>query len=69
MSPILPKPNQPVDHVQVEKPELLHMLITSMEPIEKSNQSEIELYSTLTELKDVILSLLNLNNLLDITKN
>lgn len=49
--------------------ELLLILITSMELTEKSKKLEIELSSSLIELRDVILSLLNLNNLVDIMKN
>jgi hypothetical protein len=49
--------------------ELLLMLITSMELTEISKNLEIELSSSLIEQRDVILSLLNLNNLVDIMKN
>lgn len=66
---ILLKLNKPEENVLETKLELLLMLITSMEPIEKSNQLLIELFSSLIELRDVILSPLNLNLLLDIMKN
>jgi len=63
------KLNKPEENVLETKLELLLMLITSMEPTEKSNQLLIELFSSLIELRDVILSPLNLNLLLDIMKN
>jgi len=66
---ILLKLNKPEENVLETKLELLLMLITSMEPTEKSNQLLIELFSSLIELRDVILSPLNLNLLLDIMKN
>jgi len=63
------KLNKPEENVLETKPELLLMLITSMVLIEKFNKLMTELYSSLIELRDVILSPLNLNLLLDIMKN
>jgi len=63
------KLNKPEENVLETKPELLLMLITSMVLIEKFNKLMTELYSSLIELRDVILSPLNLNHLLDIMKN
>jgi hypothetical protein len=66
---ILLKLNKLEENVLETKPELLLMLITSMELTEKSNKLMTELFSSLIELRDVILSPLNLNLLLDIMKN
>jgi len=55
--------------IVVKKLELLLMLITLMELIEKSKMSLIDKYSSLIEPRDVTLSPLNLKFLLDITKN
>lgn len=63
------KLKEPVVNVLEINPVLLPMPITSMELTEKSNKSMTELSSSLIEKRDVILSLLNLNLLLDIMKN
>jgi len=69
MYPIPLKPKLKEVNVNKIKPELLLMLITMMELIEKYNQLEIDKSSTSIEPKDALLILLDLNLLLDITKN
>jgi hypothetical protein len=69
MFPIPLKLNQLVVNVLEIKPVLLPMPITSMELTEKFNKSMIELSFSSIEKRDVILSPLNLNLLLDIMKN
>jgi hypothetical protein len=69
MFPIPLKLKELLPNVLEINPVLLPMPITSMELTEKSNKSMTELFSSSIEKRDVILSPLNLNLLLDIMKN